>query len=310
MQNILVIGGSYFAGRVFVEELAAAGTASIHVFNRGRFPLGINGVVEHVGDREMADQIRDAIPPEGWDAVVDFCAYEPDHISTMLANLRGRVEHYILISTTSIYAKSNVLPITEEAPPLEGPQDDLGQYGDYGYNKWLSECRLREECRQRDIPYTVLRPSIIYGYYNYAPREKFFFDALRLKQPIVIPEPSLALFNFIWVVDLAKIIMRCIGEARAFGEAYNLTSDELVSYPRIVEVLAQITGKTLDPVPMSPFDIEKKGLALPFPLTEHLVYSGAKAARLFPIDHMPFKNGMREALKYYLMVARQAASAG
>lgn len=308
MKNVLVIGGSYFAGRVFVEELAAGGPAAIHVFNRGRFPLGIAGVVEHVGDREIARQIREAIPAMDWDAVVDFCAYEPEHVSTLLEHLPGRIGCYVFISTTSVYAKSTSLPVREDAAPLPGPPADAG--GDYAYKKWLSEQRLAEKCLRRNIPYVILRPSIIYGYYNYAPRETYFFDLLREKKPIIIPETDLALFSVVWVSDLAQAIIRCIGEPSAFGEAYNVTSDELISYRRIVDVLSEITGKTIEPVTMTACEIRRLDIRLPFPLDEHLVYSGRKAAQLFPITHMPFKTGMREALKYYLMVRRRASTGG
>lgn len=308
MKTVLVIGGSYFAGRVFVEEAAAQGGTALHVFNRGRFPLRMAGVVEHVGDRQVQTQLRQAIPALDWDAVVDFCAYEPAHVATLLENLPSRVGHYVLISTTSVYAGGAALPVTEEAAPLTAPTDGPG--GDYAYQKWLTERRLVEECRARNIRYTIFRPAIIYGYYNYAPRESYFFDRLREKKPIIIPEPDLALFSVIWVADLARLILRCIGQADAFGEVYNVASDELISYRRIVDVLAEVTGKAIEPVTMAPAEIERRNIPLPFPLAEHLVYSGRKASRLFGIDYMPFSKGLREALRYYLMVRRQASGAG
>ena len=51
MQKLLIIGGSYFACRVLVEELVRTSDAEIHVVNRGRYPLRLPGVIEHVGDR-------------------------------------------------------------------------------------------------------------------------------------------------------------------------------------------------------------------------------------------------------------------
>lgn len=299
MKKILVIGGSYFAGRVFVEELVKTGGFEVHLFNRGRVPLGIAGVIEHVGDRHDPARIRQAIPPENWDAVVDFCCYEPGDVDLLLDNLPGRIGHAILISTTSVYAGTRDLPVTETAPPLTGRQD-----GDYPYDKWLAECRFRERCG--DIPQTIFRPAIIYGYYNYAPRETYFFDLLREKKPFIIPDPALSLFSVIWVVDMARILIASLGDPRSFGEAYNLASAELISYPRLVEVLEEITGKTIAVTAMSPAAIDRQKIPLPFPLTEHLVYSGAKAARTFPIEPTPFKVGIRESLKYYLMVKRQA----
>lgn len=308
MKNVLVIGGSYFAGRVFVEELAKQPDIAIHVFNRGRQPLGMAGITELVGDREQAEQIRETIPAREWDAVVDFCAYTPAHIKSMLDNLPGTIRQYLFISTTSVYQKSWSLPIGEEGLKLSGPQPDLGAYADYGYDKIRSEGMLQQTCENLGIAWTILRPTIIYGFYNYAPRENYFFDLLRNHQPIVIPLHDLALFSFIWVVDMARIILRCIGDDRAHRQAFNLVSDELVSYSRIVEVLGEITGRTLEPERLPAAEIERQGIPLPFPLEEHLVYSGEKIRRLFEFEYTPFKKGMRETLKYYLMVQKQRNS--
>ena len=230
MKKILVIGGSYFAGRVFVEELVKKKDVDIHVFNRGRIRLGIAGVTEHCGDREDAAQIRNAIPREQWDAVVDFCAYTPSHIESMLDNMQGKIRQYIFISTTTIYQSGWSLPIRENAPRVSGSQSELGLHANYGYDKLRAEYALQQACAHHGIPQTILRPAIIYGFYNYAPREQYFFDLLKEGMPVVIPEPGLALFNFIFVVDMAQIIIRCIGEKKALDQDFNLGSDEMISY--------------------------------------------------------------------------------
>lgn len=305
MKHILIIGGSYFAGRVFVEELAKLPDFAIHVFNRGRQPLNIPGVTEHRGDREIADQLREAIPPHEWDAVVDFCAYTPADIEIALTHLPGTVKQYIYISTTSVLKTTEMLPVPEDGPALTGPQVELGPHAAYGHNKLLAEKTLQRMCANTTIQYTIFRPAIIYGYYNYAPRETYFFDLLINRQPIIIPTERLALFSFVWVVDMARIIIRCIGDERTYSESFNLASDELISYERIVQVLAEITGKDISPVRMSAQEIDRSKIPLPFPLTEHLIYSGSKIQRLLDVEYTPFKHGMREALKYYLLVHRQ-----
>ncbi|MBI5920511.1 MAG: NAD-dependent epimerase/dehydratase family protein [Betaproteobacteria bacterium] len=305
MKNILIIGGSYFAGRVLVEELAKDSDFAVHVFNRGRRTLSIAGVTELIGDREQAKQICHAIPDKEWDAVIDFCAYTPAHIKGILDNLPGKIGQYIFISTTSVYQKSWGLPIAEDAPLLAGPQPELGSYADYGYDKVRAESTLRQMCDSSATPYTILRPTIIYGYYNYAPRETYFFDLLRNHKPIVIPQHDLALFSFIWVVDMAQMIMRCINDPRTYKATFNLAADEFVSYSRIVEVLGEITGKRIEPVRMTVPEIERQGIPLPFPLDHHLIYTGAKIRQLFDFTYTPFRKGLREALKYYLMVQKQ-----
>lgn len=310
-KRVLVIGGSYFSGRVFVEEALKMADAELHVFNRGNLPLRMDHVTEHVGDRERPEQVRDRIPGGEWDAVVDFCAYTPAHVETLLGNLRGTVGQYLLISTTTVYRKTTRLPVDENAPTLAGPQPELGEYARYGYDKWLAERAAHRECERLGIALTVLRPGIIYGYYNYAPRETYFFDRLRAREPIVLPEPCASRFNFIWVVDMARLLWACIGEPRTFGETFNLASGEVVSYARIVEALGEITGKAVDTLRLPADEIARRKLPLPFPIDEDLVYDGTKIDRLFGFEHTPFRTGLREALKYYLMVKRrEAASAG
>lgn len=305
MKKILVIGGTYFAGRVFVEELTKAKDVDVHVFNRGRIPLGISGVTEHRGDREDVNQIQRAIPAEEWDAVVDFCAYTPSHVELLLNTLQGKIAQYIFISTTTIYQNSWNLPIREDAPKVFGPQPELGPHASYGYDKWRAEHVVRKACARTGMPYTILRPAIIYGFYNYVPREQYFFDLLQRGEAIVIPDNGLALFSFIWVVDMAQMIISCIGEEKAYDQEFNLTSDELVSYPRIIEVLEEITGKKI-PVTRKPVpEINRERIPLPFPMDEHLVYSGAKWQRLLNFDHTSFTTGMREAFNYYLMILKK-----
>lgn len=303
-KKVLVIGGSYFAGRVFVEELAKAGGADIHVFNRGRVPLGMAGVAEHKGDRDDPQQIGRALSVENWDAVVDFCAYEPVQVESLLAQLPGRIGHYLLISTTSVYARSSALPVGEEEAKLSGPEPELGSFADYGYDKWRMERVARQLCERQAIPLTVFRPGIIYGFYNYAPRESYFFDLLRRKQPIMVPEEDWPRYSVIFVVDMARILLCALGNPAVFGEAINLVSDQLISYGRIIESLSRITGRPIEPVRLPATEIERRGIALPFPPDRHLVYSGAKAQRLLPVDHIDFTAGLRETLKYWLTVQR------
>lgn len=308
-KRILIIGGSYFSGRVFVEEALKMENAELHVFNRGSLPLRMDRVAEHVGDREQAEDVRDAIPDLEWDAIVDFCAYTPAHVETLLGSLRGSVAQYLLISTTTVYRKTTHQPVDERALLLDGPQPELGEYASYGYDKCLAERAARRECERLGIPLTVLRPAIIYGYYNYAPRETYFFDRLRAREPVVIPEPGVSRFNFIWVVDMARLLWACIGEPRVFGETFNLASGEVVSYTLIVEALGEITGKGIDTLRLSAEEIARRNLPLPFPIDEDLVYDGAKIDRLFGFEHTPFHVGLREALRYYLMVKRREAAA-
>jgi len=304
MKNILIIGGSYFAGRIFVEELLREKKYNVFVYNRGNIPLKKEGVTELVGDRNNADRIKQVIPDKQWDALIDFCAYTPDEIEIVLNSLPGTLKHYIFISTTTVNQNVLDLPIDEDALKLVGPQSELGPYADYGYNKWMTECRLKKLCEEKGVWCTSLRPAIIYGEYNYAPRESYFFDLIRNNETVVLPDNELPLYSFLYVVDLAKIIIKTLCNPEVFGRVFNVSAPELVSYRRMMEVFEEIIGKKITTRRMHMGDINRKKIPLPFPLDTHLIYSGVGIQNLLGFEYTPFVKGMRRTYEYYLLVQK------
>ena len=301
MKNILVIGGSYFAGKIFIEELIKRKEYLIYALNRGNRPLGMDGVKEIVCDRQNPGQLKSSIPPVKWDAVIDFCAYTPDDIKILFSALSGHsVRHYVYISTTSIYKETMALPVKEEAPMLEGPQPELGpSYADYAYNKLLGEREVIELSGKTGIPYTFLRPAIIYGKYNYAPRESYFFDLILQGKTVVLPANRLALFSFVSVWDVARAIIECIGNEKTCNKAFNLAAGELVSYYRLIEVLKDITGEMIATKAVSVKEIDQRRIPLPFPLDSHLIYSGILIKDVLNFEYTPFIEGMKKTYECY-----------
>ncbi|MFW6125623.1 MAG: NAD-dependent epimerase/dehydratase family protein [Chloroflexota bacterium] len=297
MENVLVIGGSYFLGRTFVEELRKRGDSAIYVMNRGNAPLNLDGVTEIVSDRHDAFSMAGSLPDLPWRAVVDFCAYEPDDIDLLLYNLPGSVEHYIYISTATVYRNSLKLPMTEDTPKLTGSLP--GPHGDYAYKKWLTEVKLRDVCEERGIAHTSLRPAFIYGQYNYAPRESYFFDLMAENRPIVVPPLPQALFSMVSVWDVANVCIECLGNEKVFNGAFNVAAEELVSYDRLIEVLEEIASRKLDAQRMPIAEIDRQGIPLPFPLEEQLVYSGRLLQETLGYAYTPFAEGMRRTYDWY-----------
>jgi nucleoside-diphosphate-sugar epimerase len=300
MKNVLVIGGSYFVGKVFVEALARNPDYRVVVANRGNRPLGLEGVEEIVCDRNQTAVLRESLPSLPWEAVVDFCGYTPKDVrSVVLALPRGSVGHYIFISTTTVYAPTLSLPIRENGTKLSGPQPELGPAAGYGFQKWLAEQTVSTHARQLGFPCTCLRPSIIYGAHNYAPRERYFFERIDQNQIVVLPDNDLALFQFVSVWDVAKIITLSMGNPETFGKAFNLSAEELISYKRFVEVLEAITGTSIPTRTMPVPEIDAKGIPLPFPLDTHLIYSGDLVRRTLGFQYTSFTAGMQKTYDWY-----------
>ena len=302
-KNILIIGGSYFVGRVFVEDLIREGEYCVYLLNRGHRHLTLQGLTQIVCDRNDADRLKAVFPPLSWDAVVDFCAYTPRDIEIMRSTLPpASVKHYIYIGTASIYENTLDFPVKEDAPKLRGPQAELGPYADYGYNKWLAELKLVDFGQADNIPHTALRPAIIYGKYNYTPRESYFFDLIRQGKTVVLPDNGLALFQFVSVRDVASIIRKCIGNVKVFGAAFNLAAEELICYRRLVEILEKVSGRRIATRTLSIENINDLRIPLPFPLDCHLIYSGTLIQEILNFQYTPLVRGMQQAYDWYMQL--------
>lgn len=252
--KILVIGGSYFYGRVFV--MLAAKKHAVTVVNRGTYSMEEFGVSQIKGDRHNASLWRQC--REDYDAVVDFCAYEPDDIGMVLENLSGSIGQYILISTVDVYRRQggdvanaanavNAVPVDavsrrpdilkDEDTPYETRQFP-GEAGAYIAGKVALEQELREKCAERGIAYTILRPAILYGPYNYAPRESLFIQMAVKDSVLPCFTDAAGRFQFVYVKDAAEAILKCLGNERACGRAYNLCGDEILDYDLFFRELA------------------------------------------------------------------------
>lgn len=300
MQNVLVIGGSYFLGKVFVEELQNYHEYTVYVMNRGSRPLKLEGIKEIVCDRHDMLRLPQVVPSLEWDAVVDFCAYAPEDVALLVQNLPGSLRQYIYISTATVHQNSLTLPMNEDTPTITGALSDPS--GDYAYKKWLTELKLKELCEKRGIAHVSLRPSFIYGKYNYAPRESYFFNLMAKDEPIIVPSPPQALFSMVSVWDVAKICIACLGNENVFNNAYIVAADELISYDRLIEMLEKIASKRFNVQRQPPRVINVRRIPLPFPLEEHLVYSGSRLKEILHYRYLSFLEGMTRTYHWFFQI--------
>lgn len=109
----MVIGGTSFIGRATVSALLDAGIC-VTLVNRGQtqLPAPFYGRVDIVCcDRQRRPEILQATleRPSGWDAVIDFVAFEPADITSVVAAAAAgaRIGRYVFISTDSVYMACN-----------------------------------------------------------------------------------------------------------------------------------------------------------------------------------------------------------
>lgn len=99
--HILVIGGSVFLGKHIVEAALQRGHR-VTVFNRGSRQLTYSSPVDHVQGDRLTDLHR--LQGRQFDSVIDCCAYTPEHMALAADVLKPLTNHYVFISTISVYA--------------------------------------------------------------------------------------------------------------------------------------------------------------------------------------------------------------
>lgn len=261
--KILVTGGSYFYGRVFV--MLAAKEHDVTVVNRGTYSMESFGVRQITGDRKDAalwDGCR-----EDYDVIVDFCAYGAGDIRLVLDNFKGTVKQYIFISTVDVYERGGEMPKSEDTPYETRVFE--GETGNYIAGKIALEQELAAECGKRDIAYTILRPAVLYGPYNYAPRESAYIQML--VQNHVLPHITNATgkFQFVYVKDAAEAAIKCLLDPDSYGQAYNLCGDTVLDYDLFYDALKNAADVPFETVSMTVEKALKQNVPLPFPLTEY-----------------------------------------
>src|SRR5690349_20923565 len=99
--RVLILGGTGFIGPHFVDVLTAAGPR-ISLFNRGKRDPSVKPGIEYlVGDRNGP---IDALKGHDWDVVIDDSGYKPKQVRLSGELLKGHVQHYIFVSSISVYA--------------------------------------------------------------------------------------------------------------------------------------------------------------------------------------------------------------
>lgn len=265
--RVLVMGGTQFNGLALVHELANAGH-DVTILNRGRseaeLPLGVHRVY---ADRTDEGQMRDALGTLHVDAIIDVSAYRPEDVELMIDLFRGRIAHYVFISSTVIYAASDLLPITEDHPIERGPSQN-----EYGTNKLLCEDILVREWRENRFPASIVALSMVMGAGNILPdREQKMFQRLLQGRPILVPGDGTTMQQLGHAEDQARALRMLLGQPISFGERYNLTGGDYFTQEGYVDTFGRVMGKQPEKVFIPPSlmdDLWDGRIEVPMPRVE------------------------------------------
>ncbi|MGZ5158417.1 MAG: NAD-dependent epimerase/dehydratase family protein [Caldimonas sp.] len=226
--RLLILGGTGFTGPHQVRYALARGH-QVTLFNRGRQPQTWPAPVEElIGDRNTGD--LKALEGRRWDVCIDNPTTLPFWVRDAGRALQGRVDHYVFVSTISVYAANDkaqdesaaLAPYAGQDPMAETAQSLRGRIGElYGPLKAVSE---QEAARQFPGAVTIVRPGLIVGPGDETDRFTYWPVRLARGGEVLAPDDGSDPVQFIDARDLAEWTIR-MAESRTLG-VFNATGPD------------------------------------------------------------------------------------
>lgn len=160
-----------------------------------------------------------------------------DHSLRTLENAldwaRGQVEHFIYFSSSLVYGHFPKGFVTEQTPC-----DPLGIYGAL---KFSGEKFIIAYNQVFDLPFTIIRPSALYGERCISRRvAQIFIENALKKKPITVHGNGEDCLDFTYIQDLIQGVIKVITEnEKSRNQIFNLTYGE----SRTMKELAQVVSK-------------------------------------------------------------------
>lgn len=299
--RILFIGGNGTISAA-ASRLAIARGHELTLLNRGvsggRPP--IEGARSLVGDAGDPASLARAVGDERFDVVANFRSFTPEQTAADIALFEGRTRQYVYISSASAYQKPVArLPITESTP-LRNP------YWQYSRDKIASEELLVAAYRERGFPATIVRPSHTYdGTGVPILGDWTAIDRMRRGRPVVVPGDGTSLWTLTHSRDFAVAFVGLLGNERAVGDAFHITSDEVLTWNQITDLLAEAAGTRAEKVHIASEAIARElpelGPGLIGDKSNSVVFDNRKVKSLVPEYRAvtPYWQGARETVDWH-----------
>ncbi len=298
--RVLFIGGTGVISSA-CTELALRRGIDLYLLNRGQSSRPIpEGARSITADFRDVEGTQAALGGLTFDAVVDWIAFTPDQVAADIELFRGRTGQYIFISSASAYAKPILsLPITESTP-LANP------FWEYSRNKIAGEDLLVAAFHNEGFPAVIVRPSHTYdrtklpcagGYTSIA--------RMRAGKPVVVHGDGTSTWVLTHHTDFASGFTGLLGNPHTLGEAFHITSDDVLTWDQIYRILGRAAGA--EPIIVhAPSDLIARhhadwGDGLLGDKAHSVLFDNSKIKRFVPGFGctIPFARGAEEIMAWY-----------
>jgi nucleoside-diphosphate-sugar epimerase len=305
--KILFIGGTGLISSA-CSELAVERGHELFLLNRSasaKYPAPKHSTILQADIHADSARLSSLLAGHCFDAVVDFIAFTPEDIARDILLFRDKTDQFVFISSASAYQKplQNYL-ITEETP-LVNP------FWEYSRNKIACEELLMRAYREDGFPVTIIRPSHTYGPSQIPlcvagwQQPWTMVDRMKRGKPVIVSGDGTSLWVLTWNADFAKGLVGLLGNQKAVGEAFHITSDQALSWNQIYLEVYQVLGQTPNMIHIpadliAMYDEESLG-SLVGDKSNTVVFDNSKIKRFVPDFkcEVSWAEGLRRSLAWF-----------
>jgi nucleoside-diphosphate-sugar epimerase len=240
--RLLIIGGTGNISTPITGMLQGKGH-DITLFNLDLIRPGwlMPEVKVITGERKDLPQFEGKIFDSGnFDCVIDMICFEPEDAIKDAILFKNRTEQFIFCSTVDVYPKTpDRYPVNEEMQISALPSFQ------YAWKKVECEKTLWEAHNRGDFQLTVIRPAATYneswspGVHSFG-GQTYHLDRIRKGKPFILHGDGTSIWVATYCYDTAHAFVEAAGNRVTFGQAYNVTGDELMTHNHIWRTIARV----------------------------------------------------------------------
>lgn len=303
----LFIGGTGTISSAITRQLAAEG-CELYLLNRGNRQNDFSPAIKPItADINNEEEVREKLDGLDFDVVCDFIGFVPAQLERDYRLFQDKTKQFMYISSASAYQKPLSDYRINEGTPLANP------YWEYSRNKIACENFLMKMYRENGFPVTIIRPSHTYDERSvplgvHGDMGSFQVVKRMLEgKPVIIHGDGTSLWTMTHNTDFAKAFIGLMGNIHAIGEAFQITSDETLTWNQIYESIARHLG-----VPFKPYYVPSDFLhaaghwdfegSLIGDKANSVVFDNSKLKRAVPgfTAAVRFDQGIAQTLDYVL----------
>ncbi len=239
--KVLFVGGTGLISSACTRLVVDRGV-EVYLLNRGRDPDRALGATTIVADLRNEAETASLLGRQRFDVVVDWIAFTPDDIERDLRLFKDRAGQFVFISSASAYLKPLGHWLIREDTPLANP------FWEYSRGKIACEERLMRAYREDAFPITIVRPSLTYGdtqvplAVNSWELPYTAIARMRQGKPLIVPGDGTSLWTITHNSDFAVGLSGLLGRPDTIGHAFNIMSDEVLTWDQIYRQTAAAAG--------------------------------------------------------------------